>query len=94
MLLRWLSYAIDTALLTAALMLVTIVHQYPFVHAWLTMKVLLLVIYIVLGALALRRARTRTQRLACFCAALVVYLCIVSIARTHDPLGQLHVLLQ
>src|SRR3954462_1675333 len=33
--LRYLSYAIDTTLLTAALMLVTILHQYPFVQAWL-----------------------------------------------------------
>ena len=50
--LRYLSYSIDTVLLTAALMLVTILHQYPFVHAWLTVKVLLLVVYIVLGTLA------------------------------------------
>ena len=91
-LLRWLSYAIDTTLLTAALMLMSIVHQYPFVHTWLTMKMLLLVIYIVLGGLALRRARTRAQRLMCFCAALAVYLCIVNIARTRDPLGPLHAL--
>ena len=34
--LRYLTYTIDTVLLTAALMLVTIVHQYPFVQAWLT----------------------------------------------------------
>ena len=56
--LRYLSYTIDTVLLTAALMLATILHQYPFVHAWLTVKVLLLVVYIVLGTLALKRART------------------------------------
>jgi uncharacterized membrane protein SirB2 len=40
--LRYLSYTIDTVLLTAALMLVTILHQYPFVHSWLTAKVVLL----------------------------------------------------
>ena len=34
-----LSYTIDTVLLSAALMLATIVHQYPFVHGWLTVKV-------------------------------------------------------
>ena len=48
--LRYLSYTIDTVLLTAALMLATILHQYPFVHAWLTVKVLLLVVYVVLGS--------------------------------------------
>lgn len=36
--LRFLSYTIDTILLTAALMLMTIVAQYPFVDSWLTIK--------------------------------------------------------
>ncbi|MBV6417220.1 MAG: hypothetical protein CMLOHMNK_01859 [Steroidobacteraceae bacterium] len=88
--LRWLSYTIDTVLFTAALLLVTIVHQYPFVHAWLTVKVLMLAVYIVLGSLALKRGTTRRIRVACWVAALVVYLFIISVARTHDPLGVLH----
>jgi uncharacterized membrane protein SirB2 len=85
--LRYLSYAIDTTLLTAALMLATILHQYPFVHAWLTVKVLLLVVYVVLGSVALKRGATHTVRLYCFIAALAVYLYIVSVARAHNPWG-------
>jgi uncharacterized membrane protein SirB2 len=85
--LRFLSYTIDTTLLTAALMLATILHQYPFVHAWLTVKVLLLVVYVVLGSFALKRGRTVRVRLICFLAALAVYLFIVSVARAHHPLG-------
>ena len=85
--LRYLSYTIDTVLLTAALMLATILHQYPFVHAWLTVKVLLLVGYIVLGTLALKRARTRRARAWCFAAAVLLYLFIASVARAHDPRG-------
>ena len=85
--LRYLSYSIDTVLLTAALMLVTILHQYPFVHAWLTVKVLLLVVYVVLGSFALKRGRTRAMRVGCWLAALTVYVSIVGIARAHDPLG-------
>ena len=91
--LRALSWSIDTTLLTAALMLATILHQYPFVHAWLTVKVLLLVGYIGLGTLALKRGRTRGQRALWFVAALAVYLAIVSVARAHHPLGFLHTLL-
>jgi len=87
--LRYLSYAIDTTLLTAALMLVTILHQYPFVQAWLTVKVLLLVVYIVLGVFALRRGRTRRVRAICYVAALVVFASIVGVALTHNPLGWL-----
>lgn len=85
--LRYLTYTIDTVLLTAALMLATLLHQYPFVHAWLTVKVLLLVLYILLGAFALRRGRTQTQRAWCFAAALLVYLYIASVARAHHPSG-------
>ena len=85
--LRYLSYTIDTTLLTAALMLATILHQYPFVHAWLTVKVCLLVVYVLLGSFALKRGRTRAARLYFFVAALAVYLFIVSVARAHHPLG-------
>jgi len=90
--LRALSWAIDTALLTAALMLADIVHQYPFVDAWLTAKVLLLVVYIALGALALRRARSPRLRAVCYFAALLVFLCIVAVAHWRDPLAPLHLL--
>jgi len=85
--LRYLTYTIDTVLLTAALMLVTILHQYPFVQAWLTVKVLLLVVYIVLGTFALKRARTEQARAIFYIAALAVFLFIASVARAHHPLG-------
>lgn len=85
--LRYLSYTIDTVLLTAALMLATILHQFPFVQGWLTAKVLLLVCYVVLGTFALKRGRTQAVRISCWIAALLVYLFIVSIARAHHPLG-------
>ena len=88
--LRYLSYSIDTVLLTAALMLATIIHQYPFVQGWLTVKVLLLLIYVVLGSFALKRGRTRPVRIGCWLAALLVYLFIVTVARAHHPLGLLH----
>jgi uncharacterized membrane protein SirB2 len=91
--LRYLSYTIDTVLLTAALMLATILHQYPFVHAWLTVKVLLLLVYVVLGSLALKRGRTRAIRIGCWFTALAVYVFIVSVARAHHPLGVLAPLL-
>jgi uncharacterized membrane protein SirB2 len=91
--LRYLSYSIDTVLLTAALMLATIIHQYPFVQGWLTVKVLLLVLYVVLGSFALKRGRTRAVRIGCWLAALAVYLFIASVARAHHPLGLLASLL-
>ena len=85
--LRYLTYTVDTVLLTAALMLATVLHQYPFVHAWLTTKVALLVVYVVLGTFALKRGRTPRVRALCYGAALLVFLFIVSVARAHHPLG-------
>lgn len=84
---RRASQAIDTLLLAAAIALTMIIHQYPFVQAWLTVKVLLLVVYIALGVFALRRGRTRAVRGACLVAALAVYLFIISVAVAHAPAG-------
>ena len=86
---RYLSYTIDTVLLTAALMLATILHQYPFVQAWLTVKVLLLIVYIVLGVYVFKYAKTPRSRWGFWIGALLVFLFIVSVARTHHPLGAL-----
>lgn len=86
---RYLSYSIDTILLTAALMLMTITHQGPFMTPWLTVKVLLLAAYVVLGSYALKRGRTRSVRLLCSIAAITLLFFVVSIALSHDPWGVL-----
>ncbi|MCK9540155.1 SirB2 family protein [Dokdonella sp.] len=85
--LRFPSYVIDTTLLTAAFMLLGILHLNPFAQAWLTVKIVLLVVYIFLGVLALKRGRTRAVQVTCYFAALLVYLYIVSVARAHNPWG-------
>lgn len=89
---RIASYSIDTVLLTAALMLVTMLPGAIFANGWLTTKLVLLVVYVVLGSLALKRAHTPRARLLCFVAAATTYLLMFSIARTHDPLGLLRML--
>lgn len=86
---RYLSYSIDTVLLTAALMLLTILPGAMFANHWLTVKVLLLVVYVVLGVFALRRGRTPRMRAVFFFAALLVFATMIGIARTHHPLGWL-----
>ena len=86
---RYLSYTIDTVLLTAALMLVAVLPAAMFANHWLTVKLLLVVAYVVLGVFALRRGRSRAIRTACYVAALLVFAAIVGIARMHHPLGWL-----
>jgi uncharacterized membrane protein SirB2 len=85
--LRYLPHVVDTVLLTTALMLTTVIHQYPFAAGWLTTKVVLLVVYIVLGSIALKRGRTKTVRVAAFAAALATIGYLVTVARAHHPLG-------
>jgi len=86
---RWTSYAIDTTVLTTALMLLTILPWGMFANGWLATKVGLLVAYVVLGTLALKRARSARSRMWCFIGALVVYASMLGIARAHHPLGWL-----
>lgn len=90
---RYASYAIDTVLLTAAIMLTTIVRQYPGLDAWLSVKVALLVVYIGLGTFALKRGRTARARTVSWIAAMAVFGFMVTVARTHHPLGALSVVL-
>ncbi len=87
---RYLSYAIDTVLLTAAMMLLTILPRGLFANGWLTIKVALVVTYIVLGVLAMRDGRSRRARAGFLVAALLVYVHVYFIARTHHPLGALY----
>ena len=87
--LRYLSYTIDTVLLTAALMLLTILPAALFANGWLMVKVALVVLYVVLGTFALRRGRTPRMRAACYLAALLVFVTIIGIAIAHHPMGWL-----
>ena len=86
---RWVRIAphiIDTVLLASAIALAYMLRQYPFGSGWLTAKVLGLVVYIVLGTVALKRGQTRRIRAGAWLAALAVFLYIVSVARTKNPL--------
>jgi len=85
--LRYLSYSIDTVLLTAALMLATLLPSGVFANGWLTVKLTLLLVYVVLGSFALKRGNTLNIRWICYIAALAVYAFMLSVARTHEPLG-------
>lgn len=89
---RYTSYSIDTVLLTAGVMLATILPGALFANGWLMTKIGLLVAYIGLGSFALKRGRTRKQRLVFFLSAVLVYLAIIAVARAHHPLGPLRML--
>jgi uncharacterized membrane protein SirB2 len=85
---RYLSYSIDTVLLTAALMLATMLHRVPFVDRWLTIKLCLVALYILLGSLALKRAQSSVVRRVCFIAAAVVFAAIYATARGYVAIAR------
>jgi uncharacterized membrane protein SirB2 len=84
---RRLSVLIDMALLAAGATLWWLLSLRPDRDTWLGLKLVLIVVYIVLGSLALKRARSTAARAAAFAAALACIALIVVVARTHDPLG-------
>ena len=86
-LLRMLGYTADTTLLTAALMLMSIVHQVPFAQGWLTVKLVLLVVYVTLGFITFSSRRTAKARLGLWIAGLTVFGFIYSVALARDPFG-------
>jgi uncharacterized membrane protein SirB2 len=53
-----------------------------------------LIVYVLLGLMALRFASTPSGRLGAFVAALCVYGTIISVARSHHPLGIFRVFLE
>ena len=87
--LRYSSYGIDTMLLTSAAMLLTILPGALFANGWLTAKLSLLVVYIVLGICAMRAQFPRGRRAIFYAAALLTFFFMFGIARMHQPLGWL-----
>jgi len=86
---RWVKivpHIVDTLLLGSALVMVFWSAQYPFAQNWLTAKVVGLLLYIVLGTIALKRGKTKMVRTVAFIAALVVFAYIVSVALTKSAL--------
>ncbi|OGB17348.1 MAG: hypothetical protein A2W72_19740 [Burkholderiales bacterium RIFCSPLOWO2_12_67_14] len=84
---RGLAPVVDSLLLLAGGSLWWLLQLNPLQNHWLLIKLMLLVVYIVLGILALQRAPTRGARALCFAAALLCVLFMASIALNHHPLG-------
>lgn len=86
---RRLSMAVDTCLLIFGVWLVVLLGLNPILVPWLGLKLLLLVVYIVLGVFALKRASSWRGKLLCYLAALAVVFWMFGMARAHDPMSWL-----
>ncbi|HCY12652.1 MAG TPA: regulator SirB [Gammaproteobacteria bacterium] len=86
---RVLPHAVDALLLLSALWLLVLSGQHPTGRDWLTAKLVAIVLYIVVGSVALKRGRTALTRALAFVVALGVfaYIVVVALARQPWPFG-------
>jgi len=82
---RTLPHLNDTLLLIAGIWMVVVSAQYPWTHAWLGAKLAALVVYILLGMVALKRGKTRNIRLAAAVGAVVTFGYILAAAHLRTP---------
>ena len=74
----------DTILLVAAIFLTFGISQYPFTHDWLTAKLIALLLYIVFGMFAFKRAKETKNKVILFVLALLTFGYIVGVALTRS----------
>jgi uncharacterized membrane protein SirB2 len=70
-------HIIDTALLISA---ISLAMMYPGSKAWLGAKVVGLLLYIVLGTIALKRGKTKTIRACALVASVLTFAYIIGVA--------------
>ena len=79
------THIVDTVLLLTAIGLAVSIQQYPFASDWLTAKLIGLFVYIGLGVLTLRIAKTQTIRVIAYFAAIAVFFYIGNVAFAKVP---------
>lgn len=83
-LIKVLPHVIDTVLLVSAIVLVVMSGQYPWVAPWVSAKILGLIVYIGLGVVVMRVAKTPKARMIAFVFAIITALYIFMVAATKS----------
>ena len=89
---RWtkiLPHVVDTLLLASAIILAVQWRISPLEHSWLLAKIIALLVYILVGAVALRHGQSKKVRVLAWLFGLLTFLYIVSVANTRSVLGWL-----
>lgn len=85
------AHTIDALLLMTGISLTFITSIYPIESSWLTVKLAFLVGYIFFGIKTMK-SQSNMQQKSYFAGAIVCVLFMVTVARTHHPLGLFSVL--
>ena len=78
-------HVVDSVFLITGIWLLVLLQLNVAEQSWLIAKFVALILYIVLGVIALRRGRTMQIRTAAFAAALATYLYIAGAALNKSP---------
>jgi uncharacterized membrane protein SirB2 len=84
---RWVKivpHVNDALLLAAAIGMLAVTGLNPLEHGWLMAKIVALIVYIVLGTIAIKRGETPLQRTLAFVGALAVFGYIAAVAVTKQ----------
>ena len=76
-----LPHIVDTLLLLSGLTLAIMTYEAFYEQDWLMTKLLALVVYIILGSIALKRGKTKLIRSLAFLSAWCVFFYILAVAR-------------
>lgn len=79
-LVRILPHVVDTVFLLAGIGLIVTLHLPVLLPGWLQIKIVALLVYIVLGTIALKRGKTKRIRLTAFVLALLTFAYVVGVA--------------
>ncbi len=83
---RIIPHVVDSLLLLSALVMLFLSDWSVLTDSWLQVKLLALLVYIVLGMLALRFVKRKVFRLASWLLALLVFAYMVMVALYKTPL--------
>lgn len=92
---RTLPHLVDTVLLVSAVAMLSVIHLSPWALPWLRAKIVGLLVYILLGVIAMRPARDAgvprpsAVNLIAWIGALGVFGYVASVALTKSPTGVL-----
>lgn len=82
---RTAPHIVDTVFLSSGIAMVAMLSLNPFSQSWLVAKFTGLIIYILLGTVAIRRGSTLQIRMIAFVGALSVFAYVVGVALSKSP---------
>jgi uncharacterized membrane protein SirB2 len=83
---RIFPHIIDTCLFASGLTMALTYYQAFYIHTWLVAKLTALILYIVMGSIALKYGKSKKIRMFSLIVSWLILIYIVIVARTQSPI--------